>query len=633
MDRLIQTQNLNSTFSAIKTANGRSVAIANGQAYPIQSYRPKVPKLAQETAVVYRRPPGGSLSKLGSRQSDIYSRSEYLEPDIRNPLLSPSNFYLPQTLIELNAWIRYFDRFHPIVGNAIDMHATVPFSRFQLTGIPDSFIQQFYEDMSDEMDLFRNLLGISREYELMGESFPFLNWNDEMNAFDAIIHLNPDYVDVKGVKMAGPDGLRYELVISEELREFINSDDPLDWEIIQEMDPALVMAAESGLNAPLHEFNVTHIARFQNPYDKRGTSIVTGCLKDLMHEERLREAQYTVAGGVIRPREIWKLGIPGEYMPTDKDLQNLRQLLRSFGHDPNAALISHHGLNVDFLGADRRLLPVERELDQIENRVLTRLFTSKAMTTGVGPTYSNAAVSMKVLDARYATKRDLLVDWMRNQIFLPVALANEFYKPIKREINFQYRVTDREREPLIPDFKWLELVNLVEKERQLQYASQLYQRGMGIPLKTLCDLLQLEYDEVKEYLRKEQGTVADPTWQEVRKQAGTAAARNMGTSEEVGPGGGLFPEKQGPTTEKEEEGGKKTEKEKASEEIEEQAEREEREAQEEVERMGEEEIKTVPEEPELKTFALDGAANKNVYPTCKPIKRKAAKDSKKKRDS
>lgn len=609
----IQTEGLDSTFrSLVKQAEQRQ-EVARVE----PDGRVSAPRLTEEQLYA-----GQGVRKLGNTgsgyayQSDVYSGSEFMMPPIKNPLLSPTNFYLPHSLIELNAWIRYFDRFHPIVGNAIDMHSTVPFSRFQLTGIGDSHVQQFYEDMCDELNLFRRILEVSREYELIGEAFPFAYWDEEMNAFSDITILNPDYVEVRGLKIAGAKGLRYELVVGEELRQFIMSEDPLDWEIVHELDPALVRAAESGLNAPLDPFNLSHLARLGSPYDMRGTSIILGCVKDLLYEEQLREAQYAVAGGIIRPREIWKLGVKNEYMPTDGDLQDLRRLLRSAEYDPNFAIISHHGLAVDFVGADRRMLPLDREYAELEKRILTRLYTSRAMTHGEGPTYSNASVAMKILDARYATKRDFIIDWVRNSIFLPVALANEFYKPVKRELAFQYRVANREREVIIPEFKWLSLVNLVERQQQIQYAIQLSQKAQ-MPMKIICDLLQLDYDEVKDYLRKEQGTVVDPVWQEVRKQTATAAARAAGTGGAVssGGGGGLPPGKP-PGGTKQLPEGKGDDREKIEKEVEQQAEKDSDEVDKGLERAADEakEVheKPAPVQPEPKTFELKKKETLNI---------------------
>jgi hypothetical protein len=310
---------------------------------------------------------------------------QYLEPQLRNPLLSPSNFQLPQTSLELNQWIRYFDRFHPTVGNAMDMHAQVPFSRFALTGIQDPEIIKFYEGMSDSMNLLRHIFEISREYELMGECFPFLIWDTEMNAWGDSLVLNPDYVEVHGVMMGGKDGLRYELVIDHELRQFVLSNDPLDQEIIADLDPSIVMAAQGQMNAPLDTFNLSHLARRASPYDTRGSSILLGCMKDLLYDEQLREAMYAVAGGIVRPREIWKLGTQGEWMPSDADLDDFRSLLAAAKYDPNFALVSHYGVAVENVDAQRRLLPLKAEWDEIDRRLLTRLYTNKAATTGEGP--------------------------------------------------------------------------------------------------------------------------------------------------------------------------------------------------------------------------------------------------------
>jgi len=523
---VIQTDNLDNTFKMLKHASSGQI-VSRGESGAIRYIeRVQAPSLSNQpkTGIV------GTRKFAGVRQSNIYAGSEFLEPFIRNPLISATNFYLPQTTLELNAWIRYFDRFHPIVGNAIDMHATVPFSRFELVGITDPHVQRFYEDMADEIELFRRIIEISREYELIGEAFPFAYWSEEMNAFSNITVMNPDYIIIRGIKMLGSEGLRYEMMIDEELRQFVMSQDPLDWEIIQKIDPVLIRAAESGLNAPLDPFNLSHLARLGNPYDVRGTSIVLGCLKDLMYEEQLREAQYAIAGGIVRPREIWKLGIKDEYMPTDSDLMGLRELLRSAEYDPNFAIVSHHGLEVEFIGAERRLLPIHPELDDIENRILTRLYTSKAMTHGEGPTYANASVAMRVLDARYATKRDFLVDWVINHIFTPVALANEFYKPSKRELAFRFRSAQHDRELMVPDFRWLSLVNLIDRTQQIQYVAQLAQ-GSRMPMKIVCDMLQVDYQDALEWLKKETGTEFDLVFQETRKQKATAEARAKGINE------------------------------------------------------------------------------------------------------
>lgn len=487
--------------------------------------------------------PGPRNVRTGAMGMPTGGDVQMLEPQIRNPLLSASNFQLPQTSLELNQWIRYFDRFHPTVGNAIDMHATVPFSKFDLTGIQDTAVLRYYEDMANEMNLFRHILEISREYELMGEAFPFLIWDDEMGGWCDAMVLNPDYIEVHGVKIGGKKGLRYELALDNQVRQFIMSPDPLDQEIVSELDPAIIQAAQTGLNTPLDPFNFEHLMRPSSPYDTRGTSIVLGCLKDLLYEEQLREAQYAIAGGITRPREIWKLGTQGEWMPTEGDLNELRELLAASRYDPNFALVSHYGLSVDFVGAERRILPVAQEFQMINERILTRLYTSKAMTGGEGPTYQNSSVAMTVLDARYSWKRDFIIDYLERKVFLPVALENEFREPLSSaELEGGFRTkTKADRPPMIPKLKWLSKVNLTDRNQQMGYLVSLYQQG-GLPLKMIADVFQMDYNEIVAWMKRERGTIADPAVSAAYKARVQAAAMAKGTAQGGGsPGGPTAP--------------------------------------------------------------------------------------------
>lgn len=459
----------------------------------------------------------------------------YGAPEIRNPLLSTSNFQLPQTSLELNQWIRYFDRFHPLVGNAIDMHATVPFGRFELRGIVDPYIQEFYEDMADRMNLLSFIFEISREFELMGEAWPFGIWDEQMQCWEDAIVLNPDYVECHGVMIGGTKGHRYELVLDHETRQFLMSADPLDQELIADIDPVIRQSAQTGLNMPLDPFNTTHLARRASPYDARGTSIVLGCLKDLMYEEQLREAQFKIAGGISRPREIWKLGSQGEWIPTDQDLDDLRANVEAMRNDPNGVIFSHYGIAVDMIGAERRILPLGPEMDVLEKRILSRLYTSKAATHGEGPTFSNATVAMQILDARYAWKRDFVLNYLKRKLFLPVALVNQFREPLS-QAEFSHNVRTRsliERPPILPELNFLTKVNLKDSQQQVSYLMTLYQ-GSGLPLKLLCDALQVDYGECMAWLKREKGTLVDPAVTAAWKARQTALAAQPAASPSAG---------------------------------------------------------------------------------------------------
>ena len=121
-----------------------------------------------------------------------------MPPEIRNPLLSAINFYLPYSQKVLNQWIRYYDRLHPMVGNCIDLHGSFPISKFELTlEHEDPSVLEVYENCVEEIDLFQRFLEMSREYELIGEIYPVLTWNDEYNFWDSLTLLNPDYIHTR----------------------------------------------------------------------------------------------------------------------------------------------------------------------------------------------------------------------------------------------------------------------------------------------------------------------------------------------------------------------------------------------------------------------------------------------------
>lgn len=109
--------------------------------------------------------PGGADVRFGS-------------PEIRNPLLNLINFYLPYDRRTLNQWIRYYDKFQPVVGNCMDLHGEFPISDFRFINLEDPQIQDFYDEFKERVSLVQWCFEVSREYELIGECFTFWRWED-----------------------------------------------------------------------------------------------------------------------------------------------------------------------------------------------------------------------------------------------------------------------------------------------------------------------------------------------------------------------------------------------------------------------------------------------------------------------
>jgi len=443
-------------------------------------------------------------------------RIQYTEPEMMGPLFDPVNWFLPYTFKVLNRWIRYYDRFEPWIGNAIDMHAEVPLSRFTLVGIDDPEMQREYEEIVEELGLYQRLLEIAREYWLLGEVFPFSHWNEGWLAFDQMAILNPDYITVNASPLVHGRMVQFEMEPDDATIAIVKSNEPRDLEIRELLDPVVIEAVESGTNIPLDPFNISHIARKASPYDLRGTSIVLRCLKDLLYEDKLREAQLAIADRLITPLQIFRLGDPkGDWLPDQGQIDDMANLLAAGRDDPNFALVGHFGLQVEYVGATGRVLPVVPEFNFVRDRILAALFTNKAMTEGTGPTYANASVAFEILQLRYMALRGLLEVFVQQKVFRPIAEARQYYVPLSRaELDHGIRPSQNGRTLMIPDINWLEKIRLLDDVQMKRFIMQLRMK-MDVPLETVCDVFDLDYPHTKRQLAVEMGTIADPIWRQV----------------------------------------------------------------------------------------------------------------------
>lgn len=89
-------------------------------------------------------------------------------PEIYSPLFQMANLQLPRDRITMNAWNRNFYDTHPLVHNCINLHATYPISKINIK-CKDQRLQQFFQDMADDMDLVGALQNIALEFWKIGE--------------------------------------------------------------------------------------------------------------------------------------------------------------------------------------------------------------------------------------------------------------------------------------------------------------------------------------------------------------------------------------------------------------------------------------------------------------------------------
>jgi hypothetical protein len=472
------------------------------------------------------------LSKFKKLASDIESAN----PAIRSPLLNQSNFYMPESDSStgepnrlLNQWILYYMKWHPLVPNLINLHAELPLSRFALRGIDDPKILSFYEEMVESCELHTKMVELLRQYFAFGEAIPYAFWSDTYNCFTDLTFLDSNYVYVKGHYLLnseeGDDVEFYELEPDPLLINLVNNDNYINNMLKEYLDEDFISAVRNNKRLLLSNFSTYMIRNRVRWSDLRGTSIILRCLKSLLYGDKLMESQYSVADGHVNPKWIWKIGQAGDlatggYMPSEEDLDAFRDLLIDANNDPIFTIITHYAVNVEAVGLAGKILPLKPEYDKIEDDILTALFSNKAITTGQGPNFATASVAFRALMSRYIPVRARLDRYLYQKIFAPVAYANKFYTRKKADIVHNVRTGEDTNQLIIPDIDWRSKANLLDDGSIKSIVSSLVNSGK-MPMKILCEVLDLDYSEVRNYLYSEQGTIFDPVTQEARKRIGT----------------------------------------------------------------------------------------------------------------
>ena len=261
--------------------------------------------------------------------------------------------------------------------------------------------------------------------------------------------------------------------------------------------------------------------------------IAKNCLKSLLYSDKLRESNYSIADGNINPKWLWKLGQAGDlstggYMPTEDDLSAFRDLLVSANNDPMFTIITHYAVQAEAIGLNGKLLPINQEFQQVENEILTALFLNKALTTGEGPTFATASVAFRALMSRYIPIRAKLERYIYQKLFAPVAYANKFFERKQCDLAHNVRTGDGETNKLIiPTIDWRSKSNLMDDGSIKSIISSMVATGR-LPMKTLTEALDLDYEEVRSYLYSEQASVFDSVAIEGRKKiAGTNSDETM----------------------------------------------------------------------------------------------------------
>lgn len=421
-----------------------------------------------------------------------------------DPEITTTAIYLPRNIRQKNRWCRWFFDHDEFVGAVLELHAELPYSRAEII-VDDTMIKRHIEDCLDKTNFFSMLPAIDLEFMKIGEVFIHTPWDEAKGMWSHIIIHNPDFVEVRTTPFADSESV-IELRPDDELRKIVHSTKPEDQQLKKRLPKEVVRRVLTGKNIMLDSREVTHIARRSNPYDIRGTSLLNRLFRLLMYEDKLREAQITIADNFIYPLKIFKLGDPQKgWIPDESHQRALAQMLQNANFDPNFSLIYHYGLQVEYMTVADKVMRLDKEWQEISEKKMIALGVSKEMLTGAS-TYASANVGLQMQLARYRAKRDLFeVRWMMDKFFRIMAEKNEWYKRDAREILGHYRVTrsaEEKRQRLImPKLMWHKKLMMRDDQQFLTFLNNVYAQGKG-PISAITLLMGMGLDVESELRNK-----------------------------------------------------------------------------------------------------------------------------------
>ena len=273
-----------------------------------------------------------------------------------------------------------------------------------------------------------------------------------------------------------------------------------------------------------------HLAHKKSAYDDRGISILERCLRTLLYQDKLRQAQTSIASRAMTPkRVVW-----ADKM-SEQDVENVRDQIDQALIDPDFTVITNFELHWDEIGSRDRLLDLGNEYDITNKLLFIGLRITESMLTGES-TYSGERIHLDVMNTMYLLYRETIADFVEEQLFAPVAEKKGFWE------EDEYG----NKNLLYPKLQFTRLALRDNAELQ-DFMFNLYQKG-SLPIAYIYDLLNIDVDDAHAELQKDVFTLKDSTMNELIRELltsiGSAFADETNAKEIIAKNLGLRIEKE-----------------------------------------------------------------------------------------
>ena len=285
---------------------------------------------------------------------------------------------------------------HSYVANRVSVHN----SDFPMSGwdheCKDRKVKKYFDKMAKRLDLVKWCQLISHELHMLGDCFPMVEiaceqcgntgkigdmiCEHEGGTVGRVIILNPDFVEVFTPPL-NPNPI-IALKADEDLVNMVQRKTPG----IEKLTPQVVKLIASGQPIPLDNHNVGHLKYGECPYTKFGIGMIRRLFPILSYKTKLMVAQWIVAERLILPIKIVKVG-SDERPAGPADIAAVQAQLAQTANDPNLTIVTHHAFELDWAGANGKVLTISNEFEIINQEILDGLMINNALLNGEGPCY------------------------------------------------------------------------------------------------------------------------------------------------------------------------------------------------------------------------------------------------------
>ena len=472
-----------------------------------------------------------------------------------SPELSTDFLELPQSLYEQWNYYRFFYRKNPFVGQALDLHTELPLSKVRLN-IPkaknrDIAMQstEWCERWCRRIGLLHRLLSMVHEWHLIGEVFVWCEDNnpempeelmyEDVNIIadgddgtgearierrlkedqsGAIAWLKKNYKGWTAMRCLPPeqthmeafnftDEKLIELVPDAKTKKIIeaaDSGDPRAQRIVESMPTDVVNAVRAGTNIPLNTDPeagsfVHYLANKKSDYEPRGHSVLERCLQSLVHFDKLRQANASIASRHMTPIRI----VYAEDMDA-ADTDALRDQVDLALQDPDFSIIANFQITWEEMGSDSRLLDLSGEMDLLARELYAGLGVTEGLLTGESA-YSGDKLSLEVINTRYMLLREILQDFTEEYLF----------KPMCKRMGFVELDDDGNEQVIYPRLSFTRLA-LRDNADTFDSLFNLYQKG-SLDIDVILELLNIDPVTTREKLERDFLGPNDSTFNEVTR--------------------------------------------------------------------------------------------------------------------